>query len=123
MVASTSTRSRKDGLCTKAPRRSSTPTTRADIKQCTFCRLSVDVKNAQGIFGKKEDPVTFPHCEHALHAHCLNAWYRADLTPEQRALWDRRPYCKNKRAIALVQYDCNFGGRCETCALVAVPAN
>ena len=126
MVASTSTARRNGARTRRAPslaQHGTASTALAATKTCACCPLPVDVGNAKGICGKKEDPVVFPHCEHALHARCLDAWYRADLTPEQRALWDRRPHCKDKRAMAFVQYDSDFGGRCEACAQHAPPAN
>ena len=126
MVASNSTARRNGARTRRAPsfaQHGTASTALADMKTCACCRLPVDVRNARGVCGKKGDPVTFPHCEHALHAHCLNAWYRASLTPEQRGLWDRRPLCKTKRAMAFVQYDSDFGGRCEACAHHAPPAN
>ena len=126
MVASNSTARRNGARTRRAPsfaQHGTASTALADMKTCACCRLPVDVRNAKGIGGKRDDPVTFPCCEHALHAHCLDAWMRTQLTPEQRALWDRRPHCKTKRAMAFVQYDTDFGGRCEACAQDAPPAN
>ena len=90
-----------------------------EFKRCDYCKDLLHPKCASGISGKKDDPIVFPHCAHALHAGCLMRWYYGKCTPDQQALLDRRKasrYARGLRQMALVSYDDRFQGRCATCA-------
>ena len=86
---------------------------------CAWCGLAVeDVSKASGLTGKKDDPVFFPRCRHALHANCLRAWEYDGSGPEQRALLDKRrasQYLKDLCGLASASYDHRYGGACRLC--------
>ena len=88
-----------------------------DFKRCTSCQNLIEAKlTRQGLFdGKKDDPISFPNCEHAMHASCLVHWYLGTLGPRDRATLERRGK-KRMREFALAEYDGLYGGRCEACA-------
>ena len=55
------------------------------------------------------------------YASCLREWQRCVVTPGQRALLGTKRgarYGKSLRQLALAEYGCCFGGRCEACAAV-----
>ena len=89
----------------------------ADFKRCCSCQNLIEAKlTRQGLFdGKKDDPISFPQCECAMHASCLVSWFLDTLGPRERATLERRGK-KRVRELALSEYDGLFGGRCETCA-------
>jgi len=88
-----------------------------DFKRCASCQNLIEAKLAKQGFddGKKDDPIAFPHCEHAMHASCLVEWYLGTLGPRERALLERRGK-KFARQLALSEHDGLYGGRCEACA-------
>ena len=89
-----------------------------DFKRCSICQSLIEAKLAKGLSGKKDDPIDFPHCGHALHASCLVEWYMGVLCPHERASVERAKR-RNPRAIrnmALTEYVELYGGRCEVCA-------
>ena len=87
-----------------------------DFKRCASCQTLIEAKLAkQGFNGKKDDPIAFPHCEHAMHASCLVEWFLGTLGPRERATLERRGK-KRVREFALAEYDGMYGGRCEACA-------
>ncbi|MBJ75947.1 MAG: hypothetical protein CMJ98_02915 [Planctomycetes bacterium] len=86
-----------------------------DFKRCTSCQSLIEAKlTKHGLDGKKDDPIAFPHCEHAMHASCLVEWYLGTLGPRERALLERRGK-KSVRQLALSEYDGLYDGRCEAC--------
>ncbi len=87
-----------------------------DFKRCTSCQNLIEAKLTKQCFdGKKDDPIAFPHCEHAMHASCLVEWYLGTLGPRERAALERRGK-KRVREFALAEYDAMYQGRCEACA-------
>ena len=101
-------------------RRQGTVRCRSEGAICAWCGLAVEnTAKASGLTGRKDDPVRFVECRHALHAHCLRAWEYDGSGPEQRALLDRRHaprYLKDLRGVALASYDYRYGGACHLCA-------
>ena len=93
----------------------------ADFKRCCSCQNLIEAKlTRQGLFdGKKDDPISFPQCEHAMHASCLVSWFLDALGTRERATLERRGK-KRGRELALSEYDGLFGGRCEACARQAL---
>jgi hypothetical protein len=93
-----------------------------DFKRCAHCQTLIEARLTKGASGKKDDPIDFPHCEHALHASCLVEWYMGVLGPRERALLERRgKHKKVVRQMALMEYDGLYGGRCQACARHAPP--
>ena len=86
-----------------------------DFKRCTSCQNLIEAKLTIGFDGKKDDPMSFPHCEHAMHASCLVEWFLGTLGPRERATLERRGK-KRVRELALSEYDGVYQGRCEACA-------
>ena len=92
-----------------------------NFKRCNSCENLIEAKlTKQGLFdGKADDPISFPHCEHAMHASCLVSWFLDALGTRERATLERRGK-KRVRELALSEYDGLFGGRCEACARQAL---
>ena len=86
-----------------------------DFQRCCSCQSLIEKKLTKGFNGKGDDPISFPQCEHAMHASCLVSWYLGTLGTRERATLVRRGK-KRMREFALSEYDRLFGGRCETCA-------
>ena len=88
-----------------------------DFKRCTYCQNLIEASLTKAFWeGKKEDdPISFPRCEHAMHASCLVEWLLGTLGPRERATLERRGK-KSQREFALAEYAGMYEGRCEACA-------